>query len=125
VVVKVLGGGSTSSSGISTPSKRISFAELPESYASTKPNGSSSARFQDKHNRKKRKNGDGRRGGKEQRSPERTGWWNGWLTTGGSNEHGLIMTLAQQEERIEDRTSRNWGGRMGIGVSNNLDDWAV
>jgi len=35
------------------------------------------------------------------------------------------MTLARQEERIEDRSNRNWGGRMGIGVSNNLDDWAV
>jgi hypothetical protein len=125
VVVKVLGGSSTSSSGMSTPSKRISFAELPESYASTKPNGSTSARFKDKHNRKKRKNGGGERGGKEQSSPERTGWWNGWLTTGGSDAHGLTMTLARQEERIEDRTSRNWGGRMGIGVSNNLDDWAV
>ena len=122
VVVKVLGGGSTSSSGMSTPSKRISFAELPESYASTKPNGSTS-RFKDK--RKKRKNGGGGRGGKEQSSPERTGWWNGWLTTGGSDAHGSTMTLARQEERIEDRTSRNWGGRMGIGVSNNLDDWAV
>ena len=125
VIVKVLGGGSTSSSAMSTPSKRISFAELPESYASTKPNGSTSARFKDKHNRKKRKNGRGGRGGKEQSSPERTGWWNGWLTTGGSDAHGLTMTFARQEERIEDRTSRNWGGRMGVGVSNNLDDWAV
>lgn len=125
VVVKVLGGGSTSSSGMSTPSKRISFAELPESYASTKPSGSTSARFKVKHNPKTRKNGGGGRGGKEQSSPERTGWWNGWLTTGSSDAHGLTMTLARQEERIEDRTSRNWGGRMGIGVSNNLDDWAV
>ena len=119
VVVKVLGGGSTSSSGMSTPSKRISFAELPESYASTKPNGSTSTRFKDKHNRRKRKKGE------KQSSPERTGWWSGWLTTGSSDVHGLTMSLARQEERIEDRTSRNWGGRMGIGVSNNLDDWAV
>ena len=127
VVVKVLGGSSTSSSGMSTPSKRISFAELPESYASTKPNGSSSTRFKDKHNRKKRKNG-GRGRGKEHSSPERrTGWWNGWLTTGGLDDAhgGLTMTLARQEERMEDRTSRNWGGRMGTGFSINLDDWAV
>ena len=126
VVVKVLGGSSTSSSGMSTPSKRISFAELPESYASTKPNGSSSTRFKDKHNRKKQKNG-GRGRGKEHSSPERTGWWNGWLTTGGSDDAhgGLTMTLARQEERMEDRTSRNWGGRMGTGFSINLDDWAV
>ena len=124
-VVKVLGGGSTSNSGMSTPSRRISFAELPESYASTKPNGSTSTRFKDKHNRKKRKNGGGGRGGKEQSSSERTGWWNGFLTTGGSNVHGLTMDLARQEERMEDRTSRNWGGRMGIGVSSNWDDWAV
>jgi len=71
----------------------------------------------------KRKNGGG--GRKEKSSPERTGWWNGWLTTGGSDAHGLTMSLARQEERIEDRTSRNWGGRMGIGVSSNWDDWAV
>ena len=43
----------------------------------------------------------------------------------GSDVNGLTMTLARQEERIEDRTSRNWGGRMAIGVSNNLDDWAI
>ena len=127
VVVKVLGGGSASSSGVSTPSKKISFSELPESYASTKPkDDSSSTRFKDKHSRKKRKNGGRGGGGKERSSPERTGWWNGWLTTGGSDVPGLTMTLARQEERIEDRTSRNWGGRMGIGVSqSNLDDWAV
>ena len=123
VVVKVLGGGSTSSSGMSTPSKRISFAQLPESYASTKPNGSTSTRFKDKQNRRKRKSGGGEKGGKEQSSPERNSWWNGWLATGGSTTS--TMTLARQEERIEDRTTRNWGGRMGIGVTNILDDWAV
>ena len=120
VVVKVLGGGSTPSSGMSTPSKRISFAELPESYASTRPDGGSSFKFRDKHSRRKKKNRLGGRG-QEPSSPERTGWWNGWLTTGGSNVHGLTMTLARQEERMEERTSRNWGGRTGGG----LDDWAV
>jgi len=123
MVVKVLGG-STPSSGMSTPSKRISFAELPESYASTRPGGSSS-KFKDKQSRKKRKDdGDGGRG-KEQSSPEMNGWWNGWLTTGGFNTHGLSTGLARQEERMEERTSRNWGGRMAAGFSNGLDDWAV
>ena len=127
VVVKVLGGGSTPSSGMSTPSKRISFAELPESYASTRPNDGSSSKFKDKHSRRKRKNTKlgGGRGRQEQSSPERTGWWNGWLTTGGANVHGFSMTLARQEERMEERTGRNWGGRMGAGFSSNLDDWAV
>jgi hypothetical protein len=47
------------------------------------------------------------------------------LSTGGSNVHGLTMTLARQEERMEERTGRSWGGRMGTGISSNLDDWAV
>ena len=118
MVVKALGG-STSSSGMSTPSKRISFAELPESYSSTRPSGSSS-KFKDKRSRKKRKSG---RGGKDQSSLEKTGWWAGWLTTGIST-HGLAMSLARQE-RLEDRITRNWDGRLGAGFSSNLEDWAV
>ena len=124
VVVKVLGGGSTPSSGMSTPSKRISFAELPESYASTRPNGGSSSKFKNKHNQGKRKNGLARGRGQNQNSPERAGWWNGWLTTGSLNVHGLTTTLAHHEERMEEQSSRIWGGRMGAGFSSNLDDWA-
>jgi hypothetical protein len=112
MVVKVLGGGSTPSSGMSTPSKRISFAKLPESYASTRPSGrNSSSKSKDKQKRRKQQKGRG----KEESSPERGGWLNGWLTTGGSFNHGLTMGLGRQEER-------NWGGRMGTGY---LDDWAV
>ena len=112
VVVKDLGGGNLNSpsSGMSTPSKRISFADLPESYASTRPNGSS-FKFKDKHNRRKRKNGGG---GKEQNSPERTG---------GSNEYGSNMTQTHQEEMPE-WMSKNWGGSMGAGFSSELDIWA-
>ena len=120
VVVKILGGCSTPSSGMSTSSKRISFAELPESYASTKPNGGSSSKFKDKDKQRKRKNGLAGGRGQDQSSAERTGCWNGCLT-GGS----LTMLLARQEERVEERTSRNWGGRMGTGFSNRLDDWAI
>ncbi|KAF8806264.1 hypothetical protein BYT27DRAFT_6646339 [Phlegmacium glaucopus] len=121
MVVKALGS-STPSSGMSTPSKRISFAELPESYSSTRPGGSSSSKFKDKH-RRKRKNGSSKGRGKEQSSSDGNGWWNGWLTTGGLNVHGLSLSLARQEERME---ARNWGGgRMGTGFSNNLDDWAI
>lgn len=122
IVVKALGS-STPSSGMSTPNKRISFAELPESYASTRPGGSSASKFKDNHNRRKGENGRGFR--KEQSSPERSGWWNGWLTTGGSNGFGLSMSLARQQERMEDRTAKNWGGRMGTGFSNSLDDWTI
>lgn len=61
--------------------------------------------------------------GKEQASPER--WWSGWLPTGGLGVHGLAMNLARAEERMEDRMTRNWSGKIGTGFSNHMDDWAV
>ena len=113
LVAKDPRGGSTPSSGMSTLTRRISFAELPESYASTKPNGGSPFRFKDKHNQRKRKD-ELEDADKEQSSPERTRW----STTGKSNAHLSAMTLMHQvEERMAEWTIKNWGG-------SNLDIWA-
>ncbi|KAF9534579.1 hypothetical protein CPB83DRAFT_842548 [Crepidotus variabilis] len=119
MVSKVIGRVSPASSGRSTPSKRISFAELPESYASTRPGGGSS-KFKEKHNKRRRKHSTSRGGrystdGELDISPPR--WW---------GLGGLSMALARQEERMEDRMTRNWGGRMGsTGMGGGLDEWAV
>ncbi|KAF8969350.1 hypothetical protein BDZ97DRAFT_1754587 [Flammula alnicola] len=126
LVGRVLKGGSAPSSGQSTPSKRISFAQLPESYASTRP---ASSRFKDKQARRKRKSGEGGKSGKGRdegsASPELGGWWGGWLTGGGSGLHGLGASLARHEERMEDRMTRSWGGRMNSSFGGGLDEWAV
>ncbi|KAI9574806.1 hypothetical protein HD554DRAFT_2050200 [Boletus coccyginus] len=101
--------GSVPSSGMSTP-KRISFAELPESYSSSQP-GMSKLRW-----RKGRKKKQGKGNDKEETS--------GWLETllrGGLSSGGLAG-MGSREERIEERMARGWGSRPGYGT---LDDWAV
>jgi hypothetical protein len=133
----LLGGGSTPSSGQSTPnSKRISFAELPESYASTRP---PSQRFKDKQTRKRsRKTASGGGGsssagvaggdakGKVKGEGQLGGWWAGWLMGGGEEEVNVFGTnSARHEERMEDRMTRSWGGRMNSGFGGGLDEWAV
>ena len=35
------------------------------------------------------------------------------------------MSLARQEERMEDRMTRNWAGRMNVGFASGFDEWAV
>lgn len=116
----VFGGGSTpESSGRSTP-KRISFAALPESYISTRPEGSLNKFNKQKQRRRKRGGTTVEDGGKGKESEE-SGWWNGWLS-GGGTPHGLTMSLARQEERVQDRVTRNWSGR---GYGGGLDEWAV
>ncbi len=114
---------SASSSGRSTPNKRISFAELPESYASTLPPGSS--RFKEKHNRRKRKSFSAK--GKNDGSEGSNSRW--WLAAGTEigfgGLGGLGMSLARQEERMEDRMTRNWAGRMNVGFASGFDEWAV
>ena len=117
--------GSGQSSGRSTP-KRISFAKLPESYASSRPQGSSS-KFKDKQNRRRgkhRKSGsademdvDGKR-----TTNEGGRWWNRWLL-GASEPLGVYGVGIRHEERMEDRMSRSWGGRMSPGFG--VDGWAV
>ncbi|TFK43916.1 hypothetical protein BDQ12DRAFT_695917 [Crucibulum laeve] len=111
-------GSNTPSSGRSTP-KRISFAQLPESYASSRPEGSS-AKFRERKEKKSKGKGKGkgRTGGSGKEKQESGGWFSGWLGPGPS---GLNVSLAKHEERMEDRMSRSWGGRMGSG----LDEWAV
>lgn len=112
--VRVLGG-STPSSGRSTP-KRISFAELPESYAGSRPGGSS-FKFRDKKRRKSRLDK-----GKGKEETLSGGWWKGWLISASSVGPGA----ARHEERMEDRLSRNLGGRMGpTGFGSGLDEWAM
>ncbi|KAJ7283387.1 hypothetical protein C8J57DRAFT_1498452 [Mycena rebaudengoi] len=89
-----------SGSGASTPNaKRISFAELPESYASTRP----------KNARSRKSKGKGK--GKESKQGEPEGWLM-WLVGG----------VADDRERlgVGGRSSSAWGGgRAGV------DDWAV
>lgn len=112
---------SASSSGRSTPNKRISFAELPESYASTRPGGSSSSKFKEKHSRRKRKAVLGSKDDgfdEDEGRGSRSAWWLGGFG-------GLSMNLARQEERMEDRITRGWAGRMGVGFMGGLDEWAV
>ncbi|KIJ69928.1 hypothetical protein HYDPIDRAFT_35378 [Hydnomerulius pinastri MD-312] len=103
--------GSGSPSGVSTP-KRISFAELPESYASSRP-GTSKLR----ERKSKNKNKKGKKNAKE--DEEGSGWLKTWLTGGLSTG---TVSAGKQEERIEERMARGWGSRPGFGT---LDDWAV
>ncbi|KAI6135092.1 hypothetical protein EDD17DRAFT_1571644 [Pisolithus thermaeus] len=98
--------GSSPSSGTNTP-KRISFAELPESYSSLRP-GNSKLRIK----RGKRKSKVEQRKAAE---GESSGWLQAWLGVGPS-------PWRSQEERIEERMTRGWGARPGYGT---IDDWAV
>jgi len=105
-VVKILG--SNPSSGVSTP-KRISFAELPESYASSRPGAS---KFQEKKSRSRKRKGKGK-----QEEEESRGWLQALFSMG-----SVSSGSGQSEERIEERMARGWGSRPGSGT---LDDWAV
>ncbi|GLB34203.1 hypothetical protein LshimejAT787_0110870 [Lyophyllum shimeji] len=111
----------------STP-KRISFAELPESYAGTRPGGGST-KFRDKKGRRgKERVGKGKGEEQEAEGSVGSGWWSGWLVSpGGLGAGGYGAGAARHEERMEDRLSRNWGGRMaGTGFgSSGLDEWAM
>lgn len=105
-VAKVLG--SECPSGVSTP-KRISFAELPESYASSRAGSSKIS--------EKRKNRSRKRKGKYEEEGETLGWF-GRLFTGGP----VSTSSARIDDHMEERMSRGWGSRPGGGT---LDDWAV
>ncbi|KAI6003618.1 hypothetical protein EDD15DRAFT_2219031 [Pisolithus albus] len=98
--------GSRPSSGTNTP-KRISFAELPESYSALRPSNS------------KLRNKKGKRKSKVEQTKakegESFGWFETWLGVGSS-------PWRSQEERIEERMTRGWGARPGYGT---IDDWAV
>lgn len=105
-VAKVLG--SNPPSGLSTP-KRISFAELPESYASSRPGPSKIS--------EKRKNRSRKRKGKDEEEGESLGWFERLFIAG-----PMSTSSARIDDRMEERISRGWGSRPGGGT---LDDWAV
>jgi len=45
---------------------------------------------------------------------------------GGDAEVNVFGTnMARHEERMEDRMTRSWGGRMNSGFGGGLDEWAV
>ncbi|KAL1747252.1 hypothetical protein HDZ31DRAFT_72365 [Schizophyllum fasciatum] len=98
VAVALSNSHSQPNSGVSTP-KRISFAELPDSYGASRPAGSGPSTTR----RKKRKD----------KGKEEGGWWSSWL---GGLSYGDRM-----EERMMGR------GRVGIGLapSSGLDDWTI
>ncbi|KAF9238780.1 hypothetical protein BU15DRAFT_88227 [Melanogaster broomeanus] len=98
-VARVMGSGS------STP-KRITFAEFPESYSSSRP-GSSKLRESKNKKRNKKK-------GNEKDEEQAGGWLKTWMS--------LSAGVAGREERVEERMSRGWGSRPGFGTT---DDWAV
>ncbi|KIJ20404.1 hypothetical protein PAXINDRAFT_7648, partial [Paxillus involutus ATCC 200175] len=103
--------GSSPPSNASTP-KRISFAELPESYSNSRP-GTSKLRERKSKKRKSKK-------GKDSEKEEPAG---GWLKTwlGGGLSAGSLG-VGGREEKMEERMARGWGSRPGFGT---LDDWAV
>ncbi|KAG2013264.1 hypothetical protein CC2G_010194 [Coprinopsis cinerea AmutBmut pab1-1] len=129
------GSRSASSSGRSTP-KRISFAELPESYSSTKPEGESSGfktgwRKGGSFHRRKRSGSESsglnvRRPGSPDEAEK--SWWSGWLSPRGLDEREGRDRMYQ-----EDRATRAWGGRMGmalgaggLGIGHpGMDEWGV
>jgi len=103
---------SNPSSGVSTPSKRISFAELPESYASSRPGTS---KFQEKKSRSRKRKGKGK--GKDEEEEETRGWLQTLFSVGpASSGYGRM------DDRMEERMGRGWGSRPGSGT---LDDWAI
>ncbi|KAI0053664.1 hypothetical protein FA95DRAFT_469440 [Auriscalpium vulgare] len=105
---------SSGGSGASTP-KRISFAELPESYA-----GVSSGRgFEKKRARK----GKGKGKGRDSEDDEPRGWWRTWFAAGPTLHAGV-----GPEEGIGKERERGGGARMvpgrGFGFGA-VEEWAV
>ncbi|KAI0832731.1 hypothetical protein BC628DRAFT_346901 [Trametes gibbosa] len=138
----MLGGRTRSgtSSGASTP-KRISFAEPPEPYSSSKPEGSSS-RFRPAKSRSSSKSrgrtkGKGKDEGKgkgkarggssdDGEDGERGGWWTGWLlgAAGAGSASGLGVGRARSEERYVYAGGR--AGGVGAGPGGGMSAaWAM
>jgi len=107
---------STSASGRSTP-KRISFAELPESYASSKPEG-----VQSKFRQKKAREGRSGKGKGKEKEDDGGAWWTGWLLGAAGTGSGSGLSLgAAREERIAQTPS--WTSRPGYGGS--WEEWGA
>ncbi|OJT07111.1 hypothetical protein TRAPUB_2045 [Trametes pubescens] len=130
---------SGTSSGASTP-KRISFAEPPEPYSSSKPAGASSKFHKGKSKAKERGRmkgkGKAREGSGADSDGEKTGWWTGWLLgaagAGAGSASGLGMGVgrARSEERYVYPGARgagtggsSWSLRPGFG--NSLEEWGA
>ena len=124
-------GGSTASSGRSTP-KRISFAELPEPYGSERGGGSGRG-FEKKRSKKaKKRSGKGKgkskgddaeaagSDGSDGEDDDDKGWWAKLLLGSGS---ARSLSLGRREERVESRIARGLGSRGGFGGG--IEDWAV
>jgi hypothetical protein len=93
------------SSGRSTPRHKVQFAELPESYSSSKPgSGSRSKNGKSKSKRKKSNN-------------DSSGWWKTFW------DAGDYMKGMRFEDRIEDRVARSWG-RPSF-AAGGLDEWSI
>ncbi|KAI0751087.1 hypothetical protein C8Q80DRAFT_550821 [Daedaleopsis nitida] len=133
---------SAGSSGTSTP-KRISFAEPPESYSSTKPEGSSS-KFRAAHKTRSKPNSGKARGrdatakgkGKakakdDEGDGEKVGWWTSWLLgAAGPDSGSALVPRSRSEERYASFVSPRgaaaggtWSMRPGFGSS--LEEWGA
>ncbi len=130
-------GGSSGSSARSTP-KRISFADLPEPYASERGGGGSGRGFERRSTRRgeKKRSGNGKgkekgkgksRAGVEDNSDEsdddddiEKGWW-ARLLLGPGQVRGL--SIGRPEDRLEARMARGLSSRGGFGGG--MEDWAV
>ncbi|KAI0638486.1 hypothetical protein C8Q77DRAFT_435412 [Trametes polyzona] len=128
---------SGASSGASTP-KRISFAEPPEPYSSSRAPGEGSGRSKDRGRRTGKRSssktkGKGKGKGKAKGSSdadgdesdgEKVGWWTGWLlgAAGTGSASGLSMGVgrARSEERFAYPVGRGAGVGPGLGSA-----WAM
>ncbi|TFK55428.1 hypothetical protein OE88DRAFT_617055 [Heliocybe sulcata] len=106
------GARSVASSGRSTP-KRISFAELPESYGGSKPGGPEAAKYPGKRGRRKKKEGSESEGG--------AGWWTGWLLGANGTYGGTGMSMSV--EGAGEGAGRGWGGKARFGGP--MDEWGI
>lgn len=107
------------SSGRSTP-KRISFAELPKSYAGDAGSGRGFGDRKGKSRARRKKRGGTSTGGKggEEEEEEEGAWWLSWLIGGGSTRG-----MSSAEERTEARMARSWGGSARFGGG--MEEWGV
>ncbi|EPQ59045.1 hypothetical protein GLOTRDRAFT_113866, partial [Gloeophyllum trabeum ATCC 11539] len=113
---------SATSSGRSTP-KRISFAELPESYGQSKPGGSESSKYPSKRSRKGP--GVGRKDRDRSDAEGGSGWWTGWLlgASGSYGGAGMSLSVERAEDRAVEAAGRGWGGKARFGGP--LDEWGI
>jgi len=105
---------SRTSSGTNSP-RRISFAQLPESYTQSRGGSEGSLRLRDKE--KKREKARAAAAAAKAAKSGGEGWWSSWFLPSSS---GLSGTA---EERVEDRFARGWGIRGGSGGG--MDEWGL